>query len=274
MLLQTPETNKMYSAYSSESSTTPFGIALWEIIRFPHIPAKVSSLYNNIPNRKTRNSKLTQEQYDVVRDKWLEQIEESCQVSSPGLSLREFMMMIAELFGVDPDPSKESDWPASMSSVHRLITTADPTFKYFAVNLNRFTLEFVHQFSSVSLDHLVKLGEETVSSFKQKRDQEALIQSSPLDATLINAKKPVIYLDRDATPVDSGKQANSLRTIVHQYLIDNGYRDLVEQGVKPEELLELMYESTPLVSLTTLRFLLKHIDVDPMLFLELILSDV
>lgn len=273
MLLQL-ETPKMFSAYSSESSTTPFGIALWEIIRFPNIPENVTSLYNNVPNRKTRNSRLSQEEYNAVRTKWLLRVEEASQSSSPGLSLREFMMMVAELFGVDPDPSKEADWPVSMSSVHRLITTADPTFKYYAINLNRFTLEFVHQFSSVSLDSLVTLGEQTVIAFKQKREKEELAQASPLDAVLTNAVKPVIYLDRDATPVTSGKQANNLRTIVHQYLMENGYRDLVTQGVKPEELLELMYESTPLVSLTTLRHLLKHIDVDPMLFLELILSEV
>lgn len=283
MLIQQIPDRQMYSAYTPETSGTAFGAALWEIIRFPIIPEKVEDLINNVANRKTVKSLLTQEQYDFVRNKWIDIIDGYAQNNNSGLSLREFMIMVAELFGVDPDPDKEYAWPVSMSSVHRLITTADPKFKSFAVNLNKHTLEFVCQFSSVSYQSLLKLGEDTVIKYKQARDKEELERkpdiavinrkSKQLDFILTNTGSTAVYSDVYGKPVESSSDANNLRTIVHNYLINNGYQTIVNAGVEPKELLELLYEPNPNISLKTLRYLLKHLSIDPLLFISLIAED-
>lgn len=274
MLLNYIESHNMFSAYSSSSSSTEFGRIIWDIIRFPNIPLNVSDLHNPVHDRATKNSLLSQSEYEIVRSRWVQEIQSLRDSGDNGFSLRRFMTMVADLFGIDSETEHESKWPVSTSSIHRLIITGDSSYTNCPRTLNKAVLAFISQFSTHNFDALVQLGENTVIAFKVNLQKQKLeTKPTQLDLALSDSTKSIVFLNKDASPVPTSAKANSLRTIVHQYLLENGYRDLISVGVRPDELLEILFEPNPKLSVDTLRYILKYVKIDAHVLLDLFLND-
>ncbi|WP_414552164.1 hypothetical protein [Anabaena sp. CCY 0017] len=219
----------------SKDSETPFGTILWEIVRDPQIPEE-----------KPQESEITPEKYQESRERWNQTIASKNNLRShakrrTGLSLEDFIKMIVDLYGYDY---------INKPSLHRLICTANPKIGHHSKSVHEENLAFIARFSrEYSYEQLLNIGLQTV------HDYLGSIPSDFQSHTPLYYPATTVEIKLDKNGYIPSEKPTNIRSLVHQFLVNNGYRPLVDKGIPPEDILKLLFDKQPKILINTLPLL-------------------
>lgn len=242
---------------------TEFGKILISIIKNPDIPENKNNLFHPEPSKDSRlqMSKLTQEEYYKIRKEWQIRILKSNTTGlCKGLSYNDFIDMIKDLFGT----TNPKEIPINKEATHRLVKTANPSVKAFAVTLHESNLKFISCFTKdYSFEYLLRLGNKTIQEYRDSENRAKgllpEIGTEVSDANnsdnYIQIRKQDIMFDSDGeiTPIE--EESNNLRTLLHRKLTYYGTALLDHSDVSAKDILSILFDDKPDCGMSTIRCL-------------------
>ena len=279
----TPSLDHLYRMLSSDSNReTEFGELLIKIIKKPSIPISKDLLFhpNPSPNKpgqspRLQKSCLSDELFNQVREQWTKTIHErNLYHDSHGLSYDLFMKMIQDLYGCSD--VRDPRMPITREAVNHLVHTGNPWMKSKpAVTLQDYNLQFICCFTQeYTFEQLKQIGEKVLDDYR-KLKYSAAKADDPVKLSLdfsLPAKES-LYIRHDGKLTNNSENANNLKGLIHNTLIERGTAYFLSFGVPAEELLAAIYDANPKLSLDTLIVLPEALGLSLEAFCQLLSKD-
>ena len=259
------------------TTNTEFGDILSKIIKNPCIPESKDLLIHEKPasGYRLQKSKLSDKEYSLVRDKWLKRIRDKNPYGHEtiGLSYDLFIEMVQELFGCNEPNSPEM--PINRTAVVHLVGTANPkptrTGKP-AATVQEPNLKFMSCFTDkYTYEQLKEIGDKVVAEYHRQRHGGTAPVKLSLDFS--TPEKETLYLDSDEEFTNQPEESNNLRSLIHQTLTRKGTDILIGSGLDAMELLSLLIDKNPKISINTIRCLPILLGISSEEFIKLLYED-
>ncbi|UKO98299.1 hypothetical protein [Nostoc sp. UHCC 0870] len=204
---------------STNPADTEFGRLLWEIVRRP-----------KLPQCPLPGSKISPQNNTALVCQWQTVITNKNEKGNrKGLSLEDFVRLVNAFYGYSEG---DDDCILNKSALHRLIQTGNPRIEGFAKSINTDVLKIVSEFSELTYEKLEMIGLQ-------------VLQETP------NLYRPVPKKDKKLMPTEAD-QSQAVKGLILDYISKNGYKSLAKKGISEADILEILFESEPKVSLNVL----------------------
>ena len=217
---------------------TELGTVLWAIVRRP-----------SLPDKPLEGSRISVQKHNTLLKHWQGVIDSKNEKGNrKGLSLDDFVRLVNSFYGYS---EQDDSCVINRSALHRLIQTGNPRIEGFAKSINSEVLKIVAEFSpTLSYDELEEIGLRASAESKHLSKRDHQIQSS----------EAIAY-------------PQTVKGMILEYVARNGYKSLAKKGISEADILELLFEEEPKVSLGVLLALPAILGITPETFLKLTISN-